>query len=110
MISVYIPRLQEVEDMIKQGEKIQMSLQRMREVVYGHQQANIVEPPPESHYRQINGYDHDGPNTYQDDAKGGGGFPPDAKKRRGVSGPSALLECRTDQYTAGCSAWPMSQL
>ncbi|KAF2740202.1 hypothetical protein EJ04DRAFT_425540 [Polyplosphaeria fusca] len=87
LISGYMPRLDEVDDMLKQSEKIQMSLQRMRDVVYSHQQANIVEPQPDAHYRPINGYDHEGSNAYPDEAKGGGGFPPDAKKRRGRAAP-----------------------
>jgi hypothetical protein len=86
LINANILRLQDIDDLIKHGEKIQMSLQRMRDVVYSHQQTHIVEPPLESHYRPMNGYDHDGSNVYQDDGKGGA-FPSDAKKRRGVSAP-----------------------
>lgn len=83
-----IPKLEEVDEMIKFSEKIQMSLQRMREVVFNHHQANMMEPTRESHYRSINGYDHDGPNLFQDDTKSSGGFAgSDGKKRRGVSGP-----------------------
>ncbi|KAF2470142.1 GCS-domain-containing protein [Lindgomyces ingoldianus] len=83
-----MPGLEELDEMLKQGEKIQISLQRMREVVFNHQQANIFEPPQDPRYRQINGYDHEGPNVYHEDTKGGGGFASaDPKKRRGRAAP-----------------------
>ena len=59
--------------MIKQSERIQMSLQRMREVVFNHHQASIVEPPQDPRYRPMNGYD-DNASNYGDDTKGMGGF------------------------------------
>lgn len=68
-----MPRLEEVEEMLKQGERIQISLQRMRDVVYNHQ-ATIVEPPHDPRYRSMNGYDHDSASNYGDDGKGNGGF------------------------------------
>jgi glutamate--cysteine ligase catalytic subunit len=82
-----MPRLEEVDDMLKQSERIQMSLQRMRDVVFNHQQVSIVESPQDSRYRPVNGYDHDSSSNYGDDAKGGGGFAGgDSKTRkRGVS-------------------------
>jgi glutamate--cysteine ligase catalytic subunit len=65
-----IPRLEEVDDMLKQSEKIQMSLQRMREVVFNHHQASMMEPPRDSsHYRPVNGYEPDGPTSFQDEHK-----------------------------------------
>jgi glutamate--cysteine ligase catalytic subunit len=81
-----MPRLEEVDDMLKQSERIQMSLQRMRDVVFNHQQASIVEPPQDHRYRPVNGYDHDSSSNYGDDTKGGGGFAGgDSKTRkRGV--------------------------
>ena len=78
-----MPRLEEVDRMMEQNEKIRMSLHRMREVVYNHQQANLIEPPQESHYRPVNGYDHDGQNSFHDDAKANGGGDP--RRKRGVS-------------------------
>lgn len=92
-----MPRLEEVDDMLKQSERIAMSLQRMRDVVFNHHQANIVEPQREAHYRPVNGYDHDSSSNYGDDTKGGGGFAGgDSKTRkRGVS----LLLC-TVVYTS----------
>ncbi|KAI4690208.1 uncharacterized protein J4E84_004392 [Alternaria hordeiaustralica] len=68
-----MPRLEEVDDMLKQSERIQMSLQRMRDVVFNHQQASIVEPPQDPRYRPMNGYD-DNASNYGDDNKGMGGF------------------------------------
>ncbi|KAF2005599.1 hypothetical protein P154DRAFT_570892 [Amniculicola lignicola CBS 123094] len=85
-----MPRLEEVDEMLKQSEKIQMSLQRMREVVFNHQQASIVESTQASHYRPINGYEPDGAvqNSFSDEVKGAGGFAgPDLKKRRGRAAP-----------------------
>ncbi|KAH6003190.1 hypothetical protein HBI84_082950 [Parastagonospora nodorum] len=69
-----MPRLEEVDDMLKQSERIQMSLQRMRDVVFNHHQATIVEPPQDHRYRPVNGYDHDTSSNYGDDSKSGGGF------------------------------------
>lgn len=81
-----MPRLEEVDDMLKQSERIQMSLQRMRDVVFNHHQATIVEPPPDHRYRPVNGYDHDTSSNYGDDNKSGGFAGGDSKTRkRGVS-------------------------
>jgi hypothetical protein len=83
-----MPRLEEVDDMVKQNEKIQISLQRMREVVFNHQQASYAEPPRESHYRPANGFDHDGQNSFHEDPKSSGGFAgldPNKRPKRGVS-------------------------
>lgn len=80
-----MPRLEEVDEMLKHSERIQISLQRMREVVFNHQ-ASIVEPPQDPRYARMNGYEHDAQSNYGDDPKGTGGFAgPDPKKRRGVS-------------------------
>lgn len=81
-----MPRLEEVDEMLKQSERIHMSLQRMRDVVYNHHQASIVEPPRDP-YRPMNGYDPDTVSNYGDDVKGAGGFAgADSKTRkRGVS-------------------------
>ncbi|KAF2851639.1 GCS-domain-containing protein [Plenodomus tracheiphilus IPT5] len=69
-----MPRLEEVDEMLKQSERIQMSLQRMRDVVFNHHQATIVEPPQDPRYRSMNGYDPDSASNYGDDGKGNGGF------------------------------------
>jgi glutamate--cysteine ligase catalytic subunit len=83
-----MPRLEEVDEMVKQGEKIQLSLQRMRDVVFNHQQANIAEQKQDPRYRPINGYEHESPNNYHDEPKGAGGFNgSDPKKRRGRAAP-----------------------
>lgn len=109
-----IPRLEDVDEMIKQGEKIQISLQRMREVVYSHQQASLVEQPQEARYRPINGYDHEGPNAFHDDGKGPGGFAgPDLKKqKRGVSPCSTIIAMISPNkaQAESCSTRKMSQL
>ncbi|KAF1946000.1 hypothetical protein EJ02DRAFT_337311 [Clathrospora elynae] len=68
-----MPRLEDVDDMLKQSERIQISLQRMRDVVFNHHQASIVEPPQDPRYRPMNGYD-DNSSNYGDDTKGIGGF------------------------------------
>ena len=81
--------------MIKHSEKIAMSLNRMREVVFNHHQASMVEPPQDARYQRMNGYDHEAQSNYGDDTKGAGGFSgPDAKKaRRGVSLPKHNEVC-----------------
>jgi glutamate--cysteine ligase catalytic subunit len=81
-----MPRLEEVDEMLKQSERIQMSLQRMRDVVFNHHQASIVEPPQDPRYRPMNGFD-DNISNYGDDAKGLGGFAGGDNKtrKRGVS-------------------------
>ena len=87
-----IPRLEDIDEMVKQGERIQMSLQRMRDVVFNHHQASIAEPPHEAHYRRVNGYGHETSSNYGDDMKTGGGFAGGDNKtrKRGVS-PTYLL-------------------
>jgi len=89
-----IPRLEEIEDMIKQGERVQMSLQRMRDVVFNHQQASMVEPPQQAHYRRTNGYDHESSSNYGDDMKSAGGFAGGDNKtrKRGVRYQKALFK------------------
>lgn len=84
-----MPRLEEVDDMLKQSERIQMSLQRMRDVVFNHHQASIVEPPQDPRYRSMNGYDPDSASNYGDDSKANGGFANGDNKtrKRGVSEP-----------------------
>lgn len=76
-----MPRLEEVDDMLKQSERIQMSLQRMRDVVFNHHQASIAEPPRDP-YRQMNGYDPDNASNYGDDNKMGGFAGGDSKTRK----------------------------
>ncbi|KAH8722716.1 hypothetical protein GQ44DRAFT_807130 [Phaeosphaeriaceae sp. PMI808] len=69
-----MPRLDEVDEMLKQNERVLVSLQRMRDVVFSHHQVSIVEPPQDPRYRQMNGYDHESLSNYGDDLKNGGGF------------------------------------
>ena len=82
-----IPRLEEIDDMMKQSERVHMSLQRMRDVVHNHNQASLAEPPREAHYRRANGYDHETSSSYGEDLKGSGGFAGGDNKtrKRGVS-------------------------
>lgn len=65
-----IPRLEDIDDMIKQGERVQISLQRMRDVVFNHQQASMAEPVRDAHYRRVNG-DRE---ITSDELSGNGGF------------------------------------
>jgi glutamate--cysteine ligase catalytic subunit len=98
-----MPRLEEVDDMLKQSERIQMSLQRMRDVVFNHHQASIVEPPQDPRYRPMNGYDHDSSSNYGDDPKGGGFAGGDSKTRkRGVSVlvPYGIYVLQADEFSA----------
>ena len=87
-----MPRLEEVEDMLKQGDRIRTSLLRMRDVVFNHHQASIAEPPQDLRYPQMNGYDPDNASSYGDDAKNGGGFANGDNKtrKRGVSSALSL--------------------
>lgn len=82
-----MPRLEEVDEMLKQNERVQMSLQRIRDVVHNHHQVSVVETPQDSHYRQMNGYDHETSSNYGDDIKVGGGFAggDNKSRKRGVS-------------------------
>ncbi|CAI6332337.1 unnamed protein product [Periconia digitata] len=83
-----MPRLEEVDDMLRNSEKIVMSLQRMREVVFNHQQASLVEAPQDPRQRPTNGYDYETQSNYSEESKGAGGFAgPDGKKRRGRAAP-----------------------
>jgi len=77
-----MPRLEEVDDMIKQSQRIQMSLERMRDVVYSHHQASIIEAPQDARYRPVNGYDHETGSNYGDDVKTGGFAGGDSKTRK----------------------------
>lgn len=88
-----IPRLEDIDDMIKQGERVQISLQRMRDVVFNHQQATMAEPVRDAHYRRANGYDHETSSTYGDDTKGNGGFAgaDNKTRKRGVSFPCSNI-------------------
>jgi hypothetical protein len=88
-----IPRSEEIDDMIKQGERVQMSLQRIRDVVSSHQQASLAEPAWDAHYRQVNGYDPETSSTYGDDLKANGGFAgaDNKTRKRGVSLQSQCL-------------------
>ncbi|PVI05236.1 hypothetical protein DM02DRAFT_110823 [Periconia macrospinosa] len=81
-----MPRVEEVDDMLRNSEKILVSLQRMRDVVFSHHQASLVEAPQDHRQRPANGYDYETQSNYSEEPKGAGGFAgPDGKKRRGVS-------------------------
>lgn len=113
MTAQSIPRLDDIEDMIKQGERVQMSLQRMRDVVFNHQQASLAEPSQQAHYRRANGYDHETSSNYGDDMKGAGGFAgaDNKSRKRGVSLQNKFLSTSLSNLnTASCSPWPMPQL
>jgi hypothetical protein len=90
-----MPRLDEVDDMLKHSERIAMSLHRMREVVFNHHQVSMAESPPDARYQRINGYEQEVQSNYGDDTKGAVGFAgSDAKKpRRGVSLPKHVVVC-----------------
>ncbi|KAF2746241.1 GCS-domain-containing protein [Sporormia fimetaria CBS 119925] len=82
-----MPRLEEVDEMLKNSEKIQISLQRMRQVVVNHQQAALAEPQPEAMYRPVNGYSEH-PPTSQEEAKASAPYPDSNKKqKRGRAAP-----------------------
>jgi len=84
MTPASIPSLLQVDDLMKQEKRVAESLERIREVIV-NQQAALVEQAQDPRYKAMNGYDHEGSNSYHDDAKGGGGFAgSDPKKRRGV--------------------------
>jgi len=83
MTPASIPSLAEVDELVKQETRVTESLARIREVII-NQQAALVEQAQDPRYKAMNGYDHDGSNSYHDDAKGGGFAGSDPKKRRGV--------------------------
>lgn len=85
-----MPRLEDVDEMLKQSERIQMSLQRMRDVVYSHHQASIVETS-QDRYRSLNGFDHDSSSNYGDDSKGGFAGGDSKTRKRGVSNPISAM-------------------
>lgn len=78
-----MPSLVEVDEMIKQEERIHMSLARIREVIVNQQQAALAEQAQGIHYKATNGYDVEDSNSHYDDTKGGFAGA-DPKKRRGV--------------------------
>jgi glutamate--cysteine ligase catalytic subunit len=84
-----IPRLEEVEEMIKHGQKMLSALVNMRDLVYNHQQASLAEPSREAHYRPVNGYDPEGhQNAFHEDPKANAAFSgmdPNKRHKRGVS-------------------------
>lgn len=87
MTPASIPNLEKVDELMKQEMRVAESLARIREVIV-NQQAALVEQAQDPRYKAMNGYDHEGPNSYHDDGKGGGGFAgSDPKKRRGRAAP-----------------------
>lgn len=87
MTPASIPSLVEVDELMKQEARVAESLTRIREVIV-NQQAALVEQAQDPRYKAMNGYDHEGPNSYHDDGKSGGGFAgSDPKKRRGRAAP-----------------------
>lgn len=88
MTPASIPTLAEVDELMKQETRIAESLARIREVVVNQQAALVEQAAHDPRYKAMNGYDHEGPNSYHDDAKSGGGFAgSDPKKRRGRAAP-----------------------
>ncbi|KAL1626051.1 hypothetical protein SLS56_007025, partial [Neofusicoccum ribis] len=80
------PAVSEVDDLIKQGQRIVESLARIREVVLTTQQAHLAEQAQDPRYKATtNGYEPDeSHHSYGEDPKGAGGFAgSDPKKRRG---------------------------
>lgn len=83
------PTIGEVDDLMKQGQRIVDSLARIREVVLTTQQAHMAEQAQDPRYKTTNGYEpEESHNPYGEDPKGGGGFAgSDPKKRRGRAAP-----------------------
>jgi glutamate--cysteine ligase catalytic subunit len=105
-----MPRLEEIDDMLKQSERISVSLQRMRDAVFCHHQASIVEPPQDPSYRPMNGYDDSGSN-YSNGTKRIGGFTGGDNKtrKRGVGVPHLTNRTLTlTSSTANCAARTLS--
>jgi hypothetical protein len=106
-----MPTLNEVDDMIKQGERIQMSLQRMRDVVLNHHQASMANAPRDP-YPPMNGYDHEKVSSYGEESKGStGGFAGGDNKtrKRGVCTKPLFHALITDAdlVLASRSPWTM---
>jgi glutamate--cysteine ligase catalytic subunit len=105
-----VPKLEEVDDMLKQSERISILLQDMRDVVFNRHQVSIVEPPQDPRYRPRNGYDDNGSN-YGDDTKGMDGFDGGDNKtrKRGVGVPHPIDRASTlTSSTASCAARTLS--
>lgn len=81
-----IPSLNETDELMKLHARIGDCFVSIRNVVVNQQAAIAEQQDPR--YKAMNGYDHEGPNAYHDDPKGGGGFAgSDPKKRRGRAAP-----------------------
>lgn len=80
------PAIHEVDELMKQSQRIVESLARIREVVLTTQQAHLAEQAQDPRFKAANGYEpEEAHNPYGEDPKGGGGFAgSDPKKRRGV--------------------------
>lgn len=80
-----IPKVTEVDDLMKKGVLIQESLSRIRDVILA-QHAVMTEQVQDSRVKPAPAYNQDESASYQDDAKAvNGGFAGgDPKKRRGV--------------------------
>lgn len=80
------PTINEVDDLVKHGQRIIDSLARIREVVLTTQQAHLAEQAQDPRLKATNGYEpEESHNPYGEDPKSGGGFAgTDPKKRRGV--------------------------
>lgn len=82
------PSLSEIDDLIKQGSRIQESLVRIREVVVA-QQVIPVDQTQDHRLKAAGGYSFDEQNPHPDEGKviNGGFANGDAKKRRGRAAP-----------------------
>ncbi|KAK0647447.1 GATA zinc finger domain-containing protein 10 [Lasiodiplodia hormozganensis] len=83
------PAIHEVDELMKQSQRIVESLARIREVVLTTQQAHLAEQAQDPRFKAANGYEpEEAHNQYGEDPKGGGGFAgSDPKKRRGRAAP-----------------------
>jgi len=85
-----LPGLPEVEDLVRQSNRVTEALARIRDVIVNQQNALAAEQAQSRAYKSDH-YD-DESHLYSDDFKGLGGFAgAEAKKRRGVSCSALLL-------------------
>lgn len=84
-LSGSMPSSPEVDEQLKQQQRLHDALVQLREVVQTQQIAEQVKDP---RYKTINGYDTEESTAYNNDPGKGGFAGPDPKKRRGVSASS----------------------
>ena len=80
-----LPKLEEVDDMIRRQNRVLDSMMRIREVVIAQQHA-LAEQRSRDEANKAHQSEYDGDHgPYQEKQEGGGGFAgPDPKKKRGV--------------------------